>query len=631
MAKARVGAGLVASCVLVWTGATSALAAPTVAQMLTFRPKQPGIVYSTPTPQEQERCKVELVKGSRPGSDGWLLRDPDGKPLRRFFDSNGDRKIDIWSYYLNGVEVYREIDTNFNDKPDQYRWLNAGGMKWGIDINEDGKIDAWKTISPEEVSQEILQAVITRDYGRLQALMITEAEIKAMELPATEAGRVREALKAAPAKFQEAAGKVPGDAKAARWLHLETVSPQCLPADLSGMKLDLVKQPRGAILYEVNNKAEWLQTGEMIQVGTAWKIIGAPVVGQPTEIDSSSADGSMGKPVEPGMQPLLEDLHKKDLNPPRQDTPGPNAAVVKYNLERADILEKILAKDKPEARDGWMRQLADCFDAAAQCSSANDKMAYERLTRLLDQVKTQPGSSLAAYVTFREIRADYAMKQAQPNPQFEKIQGDWMTRLAKFVQDYPRAEDAPEALMQLGMMSELVGNKEVEAKNWYEQLIKNFPEHSLAMKAKGAIKRLDSVGKPLDLAGPRLGSTDMFNITQMKNKVVIVYYWASWNQQCSGDFTKLKQLLNSYGSKGLEMVSINLDTTAAEANTYLQITPVPGAHLFQEGGLDSPFAKDYGIMALPNLFLVGKDGKVVSRTVQVTNLEDEIKKLLDVK
>jgi hypothetical protein len=34
-------------------------------------------------------------------------------------------------------------------------------------------------------------------------------------------------------------------------------------------------------------------------------------------------------------------------------------------------------------------------------------------------------------------------------------------------------------------------------------------------------------------------------------------------------------------------------------------------------------------MVLPNLFLVGKDGKVISRGVQIGGLEDEIKKLMN--
>ena len=37
-------------------------------------------------------------------------------------------------------------------------------------------------------------------------------------------------------------------------------------------------------------------------------------------------------------------------------------------------------------------------------------------------------------------------------------------------------------------------------------------------------------------------------------------------------------------------------------------------------------AEPFGIQVLPTLFLVGKDGKVISRNVQMTNLEDEVKK-----
>src|SRR5262245_9159416 len=176
MAKARMGAKLAAGCLVFFGGLAPAMAAPTVAQMLNFKPRHEGVAYSKPTEQEQQSCKVELVTGARQGSSGWVLRDPNGKPLRRFFDSNGDKHIDVISYYQDGVEVYREIDSNFNEHFDQYRWLNSNGMKWGIDQNEDGKIDAWKIISADEVSQEILQALIHKDFERLQALFLTEAE-----------------------------------------------------------------------------------------------------------------------------------------------------------------------------------------------------------------------------------------------------------------------------------------------------------------------------------------------------------------------------------------------------------------------------------------------------------------------
>ena len=112
-----------------------------------------------------------------------------------------------------------------------------------------------------------------------------------------------------------------------------------------------------------------------------------------------------------------------------------------------------------------------------------------------------------------------------------------------------------------------------------------------------------------------------------------MYYWASWNKDSAADFARMKQMLTTHGSQGLDLVSVNLDNTAEEATKFLRDNSAPGVHLFQANGqasgLESPLAVQYGIMVLPNLFLVDKDGKVVSRTVQVSNLEEEVKKLLN--
>src|SRR5262249_21140587 len=119
-----------------------------------------------------------------------------------------------------------------------------------------------------------------------------------------------------------------------------------------------------------------------------------------------------------------------------------------------------------------------------------------------------------------------------------------------------------------------------------------------------------------------------FDISQASGKLVIVYYWASWNSQSVGDFAKLKVLLDQYSAKGVELVSVNLDGSPDDARAFLKKAPAPGTHLYQPGGLDGKLATDYGIMVLPNLFLVGTDGKVVSAKAQINTLEDEIKKHL---
>jgi hypothetical protein len=630
-AGARRAAFLVAGC-LVLACVAPAGAAPTVPQMLSIKPKQEGVAYATPTAEEQAGCKVELDKAER--GSGWLLKDKDGRLLRRFFDSNADNRIDVWSYYKDGAEVYREIDTTFSGKPDQYRWLHAGGSKWGTDEAKDGRIKSWKVISPEEVSQELLQALITKDVARFQVLLITEAEIQALGLPAEQANRVRESLKAAPAKFQDAQAKMTKLTPKSNWIHVELGAPQCQPAGPAGPQADVLKYTHGTVLYEVAGGNDWLQTGEIIQVGTAWRLTGGPVPG-PASTDDGTADGAkpMGSRIDsPELKRLIDELTAMDSRAPQgSPDPGPDPAVAQYHLARADKLEKIIAQFKPaevEDRDPFVRQLADSLCTAAQKSPGTESPAFKRLVALENNlVATMRGSGLAAYVSYREIQADYYLRSSVKDAKGDEVQQYYLQRLAKFVADYPKADDTPDVLLQLGLTNEIL-NKDTEAKNWYGQLTKNFADKPQAAKAAGAVRRLELEGKPLELVGPLLTNpSQSFDVATLRDKVVVVYYW--WNGQAAvSDFGKLKRLLETYGAKGVELVTVNLDGKAEEAQRFLQSNPSGGTHLYEAGGLESKLATSYGVQVLPNTFLVGKDGKVVSRSVQINNLEDEVKKLL---
>jgi thiol-disulfide isomerase/thioredoxin len=631
MSKARLAWGLLASGLLACAAGPVGAAPPTVAEMLSLRPKQQGVVYSTPTAQEQEQCKVEAAKWGNSGG-GWALKDPQGRMLRRFYNTRytspkDGTRMDVWSYYKDGVEVYREWAIKNGEGPDQFRWLNSGGMKWGVDLNKDGKIDSWKMISPEEVSQELLQAVATRDAARFEALLIAEAEIKLLDLPAAEAKRIRDARAQTATKFQAVCAKLTSlDAKT-HWLHLETAAPQCLLGEQTGSSRDLIHHANATILYECSGKNDWLQTGEMIQVGYAWRLVDAPTPGAPVDVTGDSAPTPGATPVEDKeMQALLDQLKQLDDGMGKTATSG--AEAVRYNLARAELLDKVVVKAKEDQRDPWVRQVADCLGTAAQNSPPGDKAAYQKLVKLEERiVAAMPGSTLAGYVIFREISADYAARMSDKKPNFEELQQWWVKKLSEFVQGYSKSEDAADALGQLGMVSELMG-KETEAKNWYQKLARDFADKPAAQKAQGAIRRLECEGKPFELSAPTLDGGS-FDIAKLKGKLVAVYYWASWNGQCVGDFAKLKLLLDTNAKQGLELVCVNLDSSKDDATAFLKRSPVPGTHLFKDGGLDnSPLAAQYGIMVLPNLFLLDKDGKVLSRTVQVATLEEELKKQL---
>jgi hypothetical protein len=91
---------------------------------------------------------------------------------------------------------------------------------------------------------------------------------------------------------------------------------------------------------------------------------------------------------------------------------------------------------------------------------------------------------------------------------------------------------------------------------------------------------------------------------------------------------QLQAIVDKYGSKGLQVVTVCLDNDAKAAATTVANNKIPGTQLFMPGGLDgSPLASEYGVLVIPQLFIVGKDGKVVNRNAQITTLEDDVKRL----
>jgi hypothetical protein len=283
-------------------------------------------------------------------------------------------------------------------------------------------------------------------------------------------------------------------------------------------------------------------------------------------------------------------------------------------FQQAEILAQAVPNLNAEQREPILRQIADSLCDAVRY----DRTAYARLLGLEKQVtQTMPGSDVAAYVTFREMQASEAgVIQA----------GCLHTRLADFVEKYPRASDTPQAMLQLALSCELTGKSD-EAKQWYAQLASAFPNTPLAAKGEGALRRLNLEGKVLHLALPLLFSDDEhkdvpFDIDELRGKTVIVYFWSSSQESASTDLRRFGAMVRAHSNVAL--LSVNLDQNPNTARATLREDATPCTHIFQRGGVDGVVARRFGIISLPHMMLVAPTGVVVRQSVESTALGELI-------
>jgi hypothetical protein len=601
---------------------------PTVEKVLEVKPRQPGVSVTTPTAEQAAKYRADPIPNPKtPGqSIGVVVRDGEGRPVRQLVSYDG-KGYNIVAFYLNGQEAYREVYPPSTSEPFQFRWLGPNGGKWGVDRDRDGKIDEWLVISPEEVSQELLAAVTANDAKRLDALLPTEEALKGMGLPAAELARIKDKAAAAQKRLAEAAQKLQLSPEA-RWVHLELGVPQTTPSDAFGGKDDLVVHRNGTILIEDKGKTVFLQTGELMQVGRTWKVVEGPSAGPGVVTADGGPAGGTGPVVPPEIQDLVSQLDQIDKGAPNPPT---QPALGEYYGRRAGVLEQIVQKLPADKQADWTRLLVDSLSAATE-GSPPESAAHKRFQAWNHQLsKLGPQNPLFSYSSFRLLVAEngMALAGAKTGPELQKVQDAWRAGLEGFVKAHPTADDAGEAVLRLGMANEFLGKDgEAKAKEWYTVLTTTYKNHPHAAKAAGAVRRLDSEGKALELAGTtRQGQP--FSAGSLGGKAVAVYYWASWSTTLADDARKLRDLEKTFAAKGLAVVTVNLDEDAKTAAQAVQSAQLPGVHLHAAGGLDrSPLAASYGIMVVPHIMLAGKDGKVTNRNAQIATLEEELRRLL---
>jgi len=132
----------------------------------------------------------------------------------------------------------------------------------------------------------------------------------------------------------------------------------------------------------------------------------------------------------------------------------------------------------------------------------------------------------------------------------------------------------------------------------------------------GLLKRLDLVDyraetHPPDFTGHTADARQL-SLRELRGKVVLVNFWASWCRECRPEMPVLQGLHRELAPRGLVIVGINAREDARAVARYAE-----------ELGLTFPLVLDpagkindlYGVIGLPTTFVVARDGRAVAFAV----------------
>ena len=162
-----------------------------------------------------------------------------------------------------------------------------------------------------------------------------------------------------------------------------------------------------------------------------------------------------------------------------------------------------------------------------------------------------------------------------------------------------------------------------------EVLANNKAYSRAADRMLATARRYELVGNEMELQGIAADGS-AFDISQLRGKVVLVDFWATWCGPCIAEMPNILKNHKKYSGQGFEVVAVSVDRNMETLTKYIGENSPPWIVLADNHPKNPMSMSDhYGISAIPTTILVDADGKVITLNCRGARLGKELAKIFD--
>ncbi len=256
-----------------------------------------------------------------------------------------------------------------------------------------------------------------------------------------------------------------------------------------------------------------------------------------------------------------------------------------------------------------------CFSAMKRYSG-KDNAYFEKtlpaLEKLFERAQQQGGSELYSWLTklYKDIGKTpcYIYRKLMRHPEANSEQIERCKPLIDqaekvFLQRLEVDADDWYALRGLGDIYQTLGQTELARKYPWEPHIDD--RHiSWNKKAWEGLELPNFSATTLDGAP--------FTLSDYRGKLILLNFCAWWCGPCKTEIPYIKQVYEEHHKNGLEVIRISVDESEADLRKHIEEHEIPGIQLFEKDGWLSGPAKFFGVYSIPSIWLIDRDGKIVS-------------------
>lgn len=117
-------------------------------------------------------------------------------------------------------------------------------------------------------------------------------------------------------------------------------------------------------------------------------------------------------------------------------------------------------------------------------------------------------------------------------------------------------------------------------------------------------------------------------LSKLLGEVTLLEFWASWCGPCRKENPDLVKIYEKYKTKGFQIVAISLDKDKEKWQSAIEKDGLSWSNFCDFEVWESKAALMYGVYAVPENFLIDKNGKIVARNIRGEKLNEKLAELI---